>query len=1666
MPSKTDRILGYLPGTFRPASRQSALRALADAFGTELQQAENSLAAIMAAHWVKHADRGAEFIDDLACLASLYGLAPREDESVEEFREHLYRYVKTFLEGTVTVQGILRISAEALGLHIADDYENLDSWWRRAEKEFVTTEPRGDDACQLIFGQNSVKAIGRPAIPAQVTGNVDLSSGVDLPANAALGICIDDADSVEVILGEEQPSKRSLDWIVKAINARLGIDAASHDGRHLVIASNTAGQASKLEIQDVENDAAELVLGLSTRTYYGKAASSADARGAVDLASGIDLSEERFLRLVVDGLHLAEIDCAGPDPARTNLDQICSAINDAFELQPPVANHDDHHLKLTSPIKGSKSSIVFQQPAAQDATSRLFGEIPRSFIGLDDQPARVTGRHDLSPGLDLSQRSNIRLKIDGAEVVTINCAGSDPGNTRPSEIAAAINAALRSDVASHDGHFITLSSPTSGPSSRIELQTPSTQDATKDILGIPTRTFSGASATSARISSLPWPVSGHDLRALHILEISVDGGPSVEADLRAGAEDPGAVVLDGRLIEAIKGASSKIVVIQDSERLILASHSTGSASILAIEPVVSVKRRRFITRAIVNDEAAMPIFGFIAKEERGRAGSSARLKGNADLGRGVDLSEKRYLRLSLDGQPAVDIDCAGKRPRATLIGEIVDKINNELCKIDDKFCDKVATHDGSSLILTSPTIGAASRIALETSMAEDAMGILLGIEPGNYRGKDATAIKFVGTVDLSQGIDLEAGSAIKLGLDGEEPIEISLCGSDPCHKTLNEIIVAINVKLEFSLASHDGRRIALTLPPSPDGTKIRELVFAAPSGPDATKAIFGFEPVRSYHSSAAAPATIIGTKDLSHGADLSRVRYLQLSIDGGNVQAVDCAARATDPEAVQLKDIEEAINAVFQNAASHDESNHLVLKSGRIGLAGRIALERYASGDARRLLLGSAEDVAWGRDPTPAVITGVADLLKPVDLSSRSLLRLKVNGDRPVDIDVAGSAPEKTFLDEIAAAINKVYPNLAAATDDYRLKLTSPTSGEESCISLLPLRYLELQEYPPVAEKYPSDEDSGPTKKVVKHGDGWSVENKGAADVFIEAKITAPFGTVGPALINSALGWQLRLLTTLDAGKTARLWRDPKRGLKAEVCTMDLGGLCKDEPKSIAGDHILVGPKGVQAHVPFEGAWYLTGNGNEPAGLQLNNPMAPRIVRLQARRSASAGHEISVEVKESSHVIGETLLPLSGRIRAAEGVYRLVDSDENIIAILREGPDVDLGAYRDCVVSVTGSIFSGQPMVLIAEQLTRLFDVKIRLKGDDGQWIEESYEGITIGDSIKAEDSIFWQINVGPRSSGLVAAEEFDKATVLRFPQGPSEWRYLECHSSRFNQACFDSDRFAGMGCGDCWCASYGVFDISSFSNRPLDRVASIFAPSGLLPDPAAEVAFTWESHTPGAFTVNLPADLPERFGGRFNQSRFGQAEGKPELYEKAVMGPTDDERYIIDLINLGLQDSVPIVSLSTLLKADRVGFVPLGWKAVKLPFRQPQHLTLGREDRPAQIYLFEDGAEGFIRLAAKSNGAWGNEIAVSARSAGPAMYDFAVIYKGARFENARQTVLGLGPSQAASCKKGSSRSQPQEGASNHSLPALIQDVLKPGSVGVLQAKAAGVKAEVSRDLT
>jgi hypothetical protein len=1455
VPNKTDRILSYLPLTFRALPKPTALYAVADAFGNELLQAENSLVDVMRAHWFDHADTGAELIRDLACIAALYGLAPRgavpgayapgmltcpplpADEGVEEFREHLKRYIRTFLEGTVTVQGVLRVMSEALGLRIADDYSEMDTWWTRGTDELITVQPRGEDAASLLFGFETGAASGEAACRAQITGRIDLSSSVDLSDASALRLKINAAGPVDINLVSDlpDPTAATLDQIVDVINAALGLEVAHHDGGFLTLASLTEGPTSLLEVQDVELDAAPHLLGLSPHVYRGSDATAARVTGDIDLGGGLDLSELRYLRVLVDGTQLAEIDCAGSDAAATTLDEIVAAINTGIGIN--IASHDDHFLVLTSPTVGFNSSIAFQPPAAQDATQRLFGPGSLFYIGHDARPAEITCTRDLSRGVDLSSRASVSVSIDGGPAITVNCAGADPIQTQLPEIVAAFNSALGETVASQDGRFIRLASPTSGTESMLAFESlPPNEDAIEDVIGIGTRTFWGQAATRARLDGQLDLGAGVDLGARHILRVALDNGASKEVDLRSQATNSLLVTLD-ELVAALNTALNESVAAHDGQHLILTSPTSGADSNISVQPLETTLRRRFVTRAYITDEATQAIFGFVQREAHGQAATRAHIIGGVDLSRGVDLQEARFLQIALDGGPAHEIDCAANspRPRVAMPGEIVEAINASLR-------GNVASHDGSHLTLTSQTAGFESRIAFEPPRIADASDVLVGIEPGTVRGRDATHVTFVGTVDLSGGVDLSAASQVKIGVDEQSPVEVNCAGADPTHTTLNEVVMAINVAMGAVVARHDGERVSLASTLNGADSRIE---FAVPAESDATSEIFGINAPRVYHGANPEPARLVGMRNLSAGVDLTLARFLRLAVNGQPPRDVDCMIGAANPSTVSLEEVVTAINQELgPTVASHD-GVHLILTSPEVGISSRLELKVYTSGDARDKLFGDVPEVTFGEAPVPAIITGEVDLLTPVDLNERRFVRLSVNGGRPVDIDVSGAAPATTFLEEIIAKINSAVPNLASATDDDRLRLTSPTVDESSRLEVLPLRMLEVMEYPPqIVEESPH---------YVRHGDSWRIKNDGAVDSDLEVEIYAPQGTVGPILVNRAEGWRIRLNEIIRPGEKVRLWRDPERGIQAAI--VDVHGVIH----SILADHI---------HIESLGA---------PA------------------------------------------------------------------------------------------------------------------------WLTDR---------------------------------------ALNLPLGQSEWTYMDCESARFDQGVFDRAHFAGGSCRE-----RGVFNISKFVSRTTDWDPVVFIQSPPLSEPMVEVRFNWSRYQQGAFIVNLPADLPDQFGGRFNQARFGGNAGAAETYDGVVTEPSDDPDHWVQRL-----------AESKLVEAHILPRVPIGFQAMTIPFRHPRvrWLSGGTDTDPARLYLAEDDVPGFIELRAREPGAWGNAIGVTARLAGPARFDVTIAFQGGRFENARQVALAgriLEPGE-------------------YPLAALAEELLKPGPVGVLHAKAAGVLAGVTRERT
>ncbi len=1651
MPTKTERILSYLPQAFRAGPRPSALYALADAFGGELQQAENALGALMLAHWTDRADQGGDAIADLAALAALYGLAPRNatpipvpagtpappyaaDETIEEFRAHLKRYVRTFVDGTPTVQGVLRVVAEALGMRIADDYAQLDAWWARASDALTTSEPSSESAAEAVFGMRALRANGAPAAAAGARGSVDLRAGADLAPAAALLLAVDGGAPLAIDLSAHasDPPADMAGNVARAIAAALpGATAQVDDGR-LVLASRTVGAASRLDVLDAAGDAAPALLGLAPRRYAGTAQTTAAIVGTADLSGGIDTSADgpRYLRLLIDGTRTTEVDLAAGAPGPTSIAQIVEAINDQTALA--LASHDGRHLVLSAPTAGSAGSVAALPATAQDARARLLGSAPSFAAGSDPRSARVAGTRDLSAGVDLSARSRLLIALDGASAVEVDCRGADPRATQPGEIVAAINAALGAPLASQDGSAIVLRSPSAGPGGSVAFPPAGAADALEPVFGIAPRTFAGAAAAPATIVGTPDLSAGVEVGGRRLLRIALDGAAPRTVDLRSAAPFDRAALTRTATAAAVRDAINAVfgapLAAERGGRIVLTAPSAGGASSIALLELETTSTRRFVTRAFFADDAAATVLGTTHAVASGSAATAARIAGGADLGRGVDLSRARALRITVDAHDPVDVDCAAasSRPRAALAGEVASAINAALAARLGAALGGVASSDGHRLVLTSPTAGAASRVAL--SPGGSALE-RLGLAPGSLRGSEATTVTFRATADLSGGVDLGAADRLNLSIDGTAR-EVACAGPDAAHTTLSQIVVRINLAFGSNVAAGDGRFVVLR---SALRGAAGAIAIAAPSTSDATRAILGVTSGREYRGTDAQPARAVGAVDLVGPQDLRATRFISLAVDGSPPRDIDCAGPL--PEATQPGQIVAAIEAVFSGLAALDGAR-LVLVSGRRGTGARIEIAASSAGDARALVLGSTADAAAGSAPAPATIEGTVDLLAPLDLGAQSELLLAVDGGAGITVDLAGKLPGATTLAEIVGRLDAAVPGVASATADDRLRLTSPTSGPTSRLEIRPLRALELIDFPPQWREQ--------TAALVR-GASWTVHNDGAAAAAAELTLDAPQGLGGAELVNLAAGLRLRLQAGIGAGERVRIARDARYGLRAELTRADGSRL------ALAPAALAAGPIGAAAGVPFApGARHALAVDDlaRGAALTLDNPLGARVVRLRALRPRAAAGPLVVQVAEAA--LGElAALPASaadgtpllrGRLVARDGGHALLDGAGATLALLRGSwPDVVLDQHLGRVVAVGGTLVANPagPPSLLVRTIAALFDVTLEATPPDGPPVSEAYPAVTVGEDDRSSPSLRGRVLA---ASALVGAEELDKGAVLALPRGRSSWLYLDCDDARFDAARFERAAFPGRSCREL-----GIFDAALFAAAPEQPLPAFGpAPAGAAP---IAVRLRWQRHAPGAFTVNLPADLPEEFGARFDAGRFATAAGAPEVYDDAVVDPEHDPAGLIARINAG----------SALVVAQRVERVPLGYEAQVMPFGRlrRRHLTLGAADAPARMYLSDPGAPYLVELSAARAGAaaagdWGNGIVVSARNAGPARFDLTVDYDGGRFESGRITALAGGPIAPG----------------RDPLPALTAAIVKPGPVGVLQAKAAGIRADVTRDRT
>ncbi len=243
--------------------------------------------------------------------------------------------------------------------------------------------------------------------------------------------------------------------------------------------------------------------------------------GTPDHSEGIDLSVHRYLRLVVDGVYLAEVDCAGTVAAATTLTEVRDKINDALTVN--VAAHDNHFLTLTSPTVGSGGNIEVQA-AANDAAETLFGPGVQGFYaGADDLAAVARSRRALTQPVNLQTDRFLVISVDGVPPVEIDCAGATAAETTIEEITAKLDA-VNGLAVSHDGAFMTLVSESAGANSSLEILIARVEgDAANSVLGFAPRSAKGTDAAAARIEGGVDLRPSVDLRWRCRITLGVDG---------------------------------------------------------------------------------------------------------------------------------------------------------------------------------------------------------------------------------------------------------------------------------------------------------------------------------------------------------------------------------------------------------------------------------------------------------------------------------------------------------------------------------------------------------------------------------------------------------------------------------------------------------------------------------------------------------------------------------------------------------------------------------------------------------------------------------------------------------------------------------------------------------------------------------------------------------------------------------------------------------------------------------------------------------------------------------------------------------------------------------------------------------------------------------------
>jgi hypothetical protein len=831
---------------------------------------------------------------------------------------------------------------------------------------------------------------------------------------------------------------------------------------------------------------------------------------------------------------------------------------------------------------------------------------------------------------------------------------------------------------------------------------------------------------------------------------------------------------------------------------------------------------------------------------------------------------------------------------------------------------------------------------------------------------------------------------------------------------------------------------------------------------EASAAVLGF-----VHKEAtgehAAPARVAGTVDLSRGSDLSVAAYLRIGVDAGGFHDVRCAGPR--PRATLDSDVVAAVDQVYPGLAT-STAGRLVLTSPSAGAGSQIRFDAPRPGLD---LLGLTPGESSGTDASQVRVAGTVDLSGGVDLPAGAILSLAVDGATAVEVRLAPAGPARLSLDDVVIAVNGQLAASVATRDATRLILLSRLAGSASRIELATPSGVDATEAllgfaaPRVYQGTDATRArvSGTADLSGARDVRWArrlqlaVDSRPPQDVNLAASaadpavarladIVAAVNAAAPG-VAAADGGHLTL-TSPTTGSASRIALAPSPADDAREVVLG------QRPTSVTGTAAT--PAGLTGDVDLTGTVDLSRRsllrlqigdtvtaidvaGPVAAATSLDQVLAAVNAALPGTASATADARLRLVAPPDAERIA--VLPLrhleleeygrsapsaAGPVTVRHGhTWRLV-SDSVIPEPLRLRLRPERGAAGPAVagpgweVRVLRVVPPGAELTLTADDETGAITATI---GTPGQPAEPL-----------AHDDVLLR--------PLAGHEGEDPPDALRLPAGRSTWRYLECAAARFDYARFDHDRFAGAPLRE-----RAVFDVTRFGDQAGSPLRPEFDTANPVPDLPVAVTSEWLPHRAGTLTVNLPLDLDPRFGSRFNEARFGHPDGGAEAFPSAVTEPTGDERYLVTLINAGFPGGAHAapVPASALASATLVARTPLGFTAQPMPFRIPARFSGGGPGAPARAYLAEEGFGGqVLELAAKQPGAFGNDLEVAARPAGPGRFDVTVALRAARFESARNAVLGRPPA------------------------ARVADLLTPGPVGVLIARAAGVAAHATREDT